>query len=156
MKKLLLLLVIIPTFAIGQTKERLSRAYIGALLHDFDAPGISLVNNFGINRYLGIGAGIDLTKHDGEMLVPVYGDVRVKYPVNNLAPFVVLQGGYPLYNKSDKAGYTDVTGFPVKTKTMGRYFVGGGAGLSYKKGEGWCIPLVYPQSLLLQLYQNDY
>lgn len=135
MKKLLLLIVLLPVLAIAQTKERHSRAYIGLMLHDFSEPGISLVNSFGINQYLGIGAGVDVTRVDGEMLVPVYGDVRVKYPVNNLAPFVVLQGGYPLYNKSDDAGFTDVTGRPIKTKTKGQYFVGGGIGLSYKKGK---------------------
>lgn len=135
MKKLILLLLVVPILAIGQTKERLSRAYIAVMLHDLEATGISLVNNFGINRYLGVGAGVDVTKYDGEMLVPVYADVRVKYPVNGFAPFVALQGGYPLYNKSDNAGFTDVTGRPVKTKTMGKYFFGGGVGLSYKAGK---------------------
>jgi hypothetical protein len=131
MKRLLLLVLMFPSLAIAQTKERHSRAYIGAILHDFDQPGISLVNSFGINQYLGIGAGADLTRFKGETMVPLYGDIRIKYPVNAFAPFAFGQFGYQLYNGKTRLGQ-DVTAVPMDSKMKGKYFYGGGLGVSYK------------------------
>lgn len=134
MKKLLLSLVMLPLLATAQYKERHSRAYIGLMLHDFNEPGISLVNSFGINQYLGIGAGADLTRFEGETMVPVYADLRVKYPVNAFAPFAFGQFGYQLYNGKTNFG-EDISPALPESKMRGKYFYGGGIGVSYKAGK---------------------
>lgn len=149
MKKLLFLLLIIPATLKAQN-ERLSRAYIAAIFHDFDNPGISLINSFGINQYLGIGAGADLTKYKGEVLVPIYADVRLKYPINSFAPFVFGQAGYPLFNGTTNLA-EGTPGIDLKSKMKGRYFFGSGVGLSYKT-EKVGIFLSYTQ----RAYSFDY
>ena len=130
MKKLLLLSILcLPLFVNAQ--ERLSRAYVGLQLHDSEIGG-SLMNSFGINQYLGVGAGVDVTSYNSSLLVPVYADVRIKYPINNIAPFIFGQGGKPLYKKDDAVTFTDMTGGAIKAKETGSYFFGGGAGISFK------------------------
>lgn len=129
MKKMLLLLLIIPILSIAQTKERLSRAYLGVMLHNFDYPGISLVNSFGINRYLGVGAGVDFTKFKDEVMAPVYIDTRINVPINRITPFATIQLGYQLYNGSVPWG--GATGLQTKAKMRGKYFYGAGAGLGF-------------------------
>ncbi len=112
-------------------QERLSRAYVGVALHDSEIGG-SLVNSFGINQYLGVGVGVDFTSYASQLLVPLYADVRVKYPINNLSPFVFGQGGKPLYKKEDAITFTDMGAAAIQAKETGSVFFGGGAGISYK------------------------
>lgn len=129
MKKLILLIAIsIPSLLNAQ---RLSRAYVGLMLHDNEIGG-SITNSFGINQYLGIGAGVDITSYNSELMVPFYLDVRVKYPVNNIAPFMFGQFGKQLYTKDIK--YIDVAE-SGKTKVTGKLFYGTGVGVSYKPGK---------------------
>lgn len=129
MKKLILLVVIcLPSILNAQ---RLSRAYVGLMLHDNEIGG-SLMNSFGINQYLGIGAGVDITSYESELMVPFYLDVRVKYPINNLAPFAFGQFGKQLFTKDLK--YVDETGSAKDTKINGKLFYGAGAGISFKPG----------------------
>lgn len=130
MKKLLFLSILCAPLIVD-AQERLSRAYIGAMVHDGELGG-SLTNSFGINEFFGIGAGVDVTSYNSDLLVPVYLDVRLKYPVNNFAPFFFGQGGKPLYKKEDAISFTDMTGAAVKAKETGNIFFGGGAGVSYK------------------------
>lgn len=130
MKKLILFaLFCFPVIVNAQ--ERLSRAYIGLMMHDSELGG-SLMNSFGINQYLGIGAGVDITSYNSDLLVPLYADVRVKYPIKSFSPFVFCQGGKPLYKKDDALTFTDMSGAAVRAKETGSVFFGGGAGISYK------------------------
>jgi hypothetical protein len=126
--KRVLLLALFLLWINGLQAQRLSRAYIGAVLHDNEI-GLSLTNSFGINQYLGLGAGVDVTSYKSQLLVPFYADVRIKYPVNSLAPFIFGQGGKQLYNKD--ISYQDITGAAGKTKIIGKYFFGAGIGISY-------------------------
>src|SRR5687767_12193875 len=137
MKKLLTIIFLLsPLLVPAQEKERHSRAYFGVMLHDMEQHqlGLSLVNSFGINQYLGVGAGVDITSYKDGLMVPVYADVRVKYPVNDFAPYALGQFGFQLYNQDIPLG-TSVTGTPAKTKAKGKYFYGAGLGASYKRGK---------------------
>lgn len=118
----------------AQPKERLSRAYIGAQLHQNEA-GFSLTNSFGVNKYLGIGAGVDLISYDGELLVPAYFDVRGRYAFDKWEPFIFGQVGKNLYKKNDAITYVDITGQGFKYDKNGKLFYGGGVGLAYKIGK---------------------
>lgn len=130
MKKLILLIAIcIPSVLSAQ---RLSRAYVGLMLHDNEIGG-SITNSFGVNQYLGIGAGVDITSYNSELMVPFYLDARVKYSINNLAPFAFGQFGKQLFTKDMR--YVDETGSAGKTKVTGKLFYGAGAGVSYKPGK---------------------
>lgn len=137
MKKLVLLaLILFPSLVSAQEKERHSRAYLGIMLHDMERHqlGLSLVNSFGVNQYLGIGAGVDITSYKDGLMVPVYADVRVKYPVNDFAPYALGQFGFQLYNNDVPLGL-NMTGVPANTKAKGKYFYGVGIGASYKRGK---------------------
>lgn len=141
MQKLItIILILSPLLVSAQEKERHSRAYFGVMLHNMDQPGISLVNSFGFNQFIGLGAGVDLTSYKGAIMVPIYADLRIKYPVKDFAPFVFGQFGKPLYNNKEDDGidWTDVTGAPTgdfDQKVKGKYFYGGGIGLAYKKSK---------------------
>src|SRR3954465_6382475 len=113
MKRIILLpFVLIPLLIIAQEKERYSRAYIGLMLHDNDQPCITLVNSFGINQYIGLGAGVDITSYKKGLMVPAYADLRIKFPVKDFAPYLIGQFGKPLYNRTEGTGvyFTDVNG----------------------------------------------
>lgn len=143
MKKLLAIVFLLsPLLVPAQEKERHSRAYFGVMLHDMEQHqlGLSLVNSFGINQYLGVGAGVDLTGYKNTLMVPVYLDIRIKYPIKEFAPFVFGQFGKPLYSNKEDDGinWTDVTGSPISEdhqKVQGKYFYGGGIGFAYKKSK---------------------
>ena len=134
MKKLILIIILFPLITIAQEKERYSRAYLGLMLHDMEQPGISLVNSFGVNQYIGIGAGVDITSYKDGLMVPVYADLRVKYPIHDFAPYAFGQLGFQLYNNDVPLGI-NMTGVPATTKAKGKYFYGGGIGASYKLGK---------------------
>lgn len=115
-----------------QEKQRLSRAYIGGQLHQ-DQPGFSLTNSFGINRYIGVGAGIDITSYSKKLLVPVYLDFRGRYNIERWEPFILTQFGKQLYNDAGRDVRPDLTGAAVITdfNKRGNYFYGIGAGAGY-------------------------
>jgi len=129
MKKLIIILFLAIPFSI--CAQKLSNAYIGAMLHDLDQPGISLVNSFGVSPYLGLGAGVDITSYKSGLMVPIYFDVRGKIPVNNWTPFINGQFGKPLYNHEVDLEANSPTG-DFKAKAKGQYFYGAGGGVSYK------------------------
>lgn len=136
--------LLIPLLSKGQDKVRYSRAYLGGMLHNMDHPGVSLVNSFGFNQYVGLGAGVDLTSYNQTILVPVYADLRFKYPIKNFSPFIFGQFGKPLYNRTNGTGLymTDITGGnrrEVMLKRSGNIFAGGGLGVSYKTNGVGCF-----------------
>lgn len=122
-----------PFNASAQHEGRISRAYIAGMLHDSQI-GLSLTNSFGISKYFGIGAGVDLTSYDSKTLVPLYLDVRGRYKINQWEPFVYTQFGKNLYKKSNAFTYVDITGQGFKYDKNGKLFYGAGAGISYKIG----------------------
>lgn len=139
MKKLILFtLLCLPMIVNAQ---RLSRAYLGAQLHDFKSPGGSFVYSFAINQYVGIGPGLDAGSYKTETvrgdevssgIMSFYGDVRGRYDVGNFAPFAYGQGGYFVYNQ--KGQFLDQTATYMDIERKGKFFYGGGVGVSYKKG----------------------
>jgi hypothetical protein len=135
--KRLLIIILFPLCSSAQTKQTLGQAYIGLMLHDFSQPGISTVASIGVSKYVGIGAGADVTSYKKSIIAPVYADLRLKYPVNSLVPFAIGQIGTSIYNRTDGTGIymTDVTGGnrrEIMLKKSGSMFFGGGLGLSYK------------------------
>lgn len=132
MKKLIIILFLGTPFSI--CAQKLSNAYIGAMLHDLDQPGLSLVNSFGVSPYLGLGAGVDITSYKSGLMVPIYFDMRGKIPVNNWTPFINGQFGKPLYNHEMGLGSFTPTG-ELKIKTKGQYFYGAGIGVFYKRSK---------------------
>lgn len=139
MKKLLLFILMCAPGVVSA--QRMSRAYLGAQLHDFKTPGGSFVYSFAVNKYLGIGPGLDAGSYEAKTatakevttgVISFYGDIRGKIEVGNLMPFVYAQGGYFKYQQDGQfvnqtATYTDIT-------SKGRYFYGGGIGVAFKKG----------------------
>ncbi len=144
MKKIILLTCILfPLFISAQEKEKHSRAYVGLMLHDTDQPGISLVNSFGINQYIGLGAGVDITSYKKGLMVPAYADLRIKCPIKAFAPYLIGQFGKPLYSRTEGTGVftTDINGGnrkEIMVKRTGNILYGGGIGISYKPGKIGC------------------
>lgn len=149
MKKLLLLLILSPFLANGQGLKN-SRAYLGAVLQD-GKPGGSLILSYGINNYLGIGAGVDLLSYkpegqkEGKFFAPFYVDLRIKYPVNNIEPFVLGQFGKPAYENELKGGYWDMTLGARDLKLTGKHFFGVGGGIMVRQPQhlGVFVSAVY-------------
>lgn len=140
MKKVLLFTLLL-LWINGLQAQRLkhSRAYLGAILQD-SRPGASIILSYGINQYIGIGAGIDLTSYvnkgyssankEAKFFAPFYADLRFKYPLPFLEPFVFGQFGKPAYTEQI-ADFTDVTGASTyKLQQSGKLFYGAGLGLS--------------------------
>lgn len=132
MKKLLLLIVLCTPVITNAQKMKYSRAYLGALLHDGKIGG-SLILSYGIGKYIGIGAGVDLTSYkasdklDSKFFAPFYGDLRVKYPARGIEPFVIGQFGKPSFTQTIvKSSPTS----PRQLDVTGDYFYGVGFGVS--------------------------
>ncbi len=138
MKRIILFtLLCLPVFVSAQGLKY-SRAYLGAVLQD-SRPGGSLILSYGINQYLGIGAGVDILTYkpdgikDAKFFAPFYADLRLKYPIKILEPFIMGQFGKPSYEQ-DITGLTDFSGSGIKgIKQRGKYFFGVGGGLMLKQ-----------------------
>jgi len=136
MKKLLLLFLLSPIFVTAQ-KLKYSRAFLGAVLQD-GRPGGNLVLSYGINKYLGIGAGVDLLSYkadgqkEGKFFAPFYADLRFKYPINNFEPFILGQFGKPAYENEIK-NYSEGVFTPIDLKFTGKTFYGVGGGIMIKQ-----------------------
>ena len=150
MKKIYLVLFLLaPLFLHAQRRENFSNAYLGAMLHNAQA-GISLVNSFGFVRYAGIGAGVDLTSYCNSVMVPVYVDVRLKYPVGRFIPYAVGQFGKPLYEKNNALTYREESGSVIPIKMNGRRFFGTGAGFQYRAEKIWLFASYIRRQYLMQ------
>jgi hypothetical protein len=149
MKKLLLLIIICIPGLVNAQILKYSRAYVGGILQD-GRPGGNLVLSYGINKYLGIGAGVDLLSYkpegqkQGKFFAPFYADLRIKYPVNNIEPFVIGQFGKPAYENELK-GYRDMTLEAIDLKLTGKHFFGVGGGIMFKQPQhlGVFVSAVY-------------
>lgn len=134
----------------AQRRENFSNAYLGAMLHNSQA-GISLVNSFGITRYTGLGAGVDLTSFCNSVMVPVYFDARLKYPIGRFIPYALGQFGKPLYEKNDALSFRNENGSLNPVKINGRHFFGTGAGFQYRARKVWLFA-----SYIRRQYQLQY
>ncbi|RPE08957.1 hypothetical protein EGT74_18245 [Chitinophaga lutea] len=132
----LILLLLVPLVLQAQRRENFSNAYLGVMMHNSQA-GISLVNSFGFIRYAGIGAGVDLTSFCNNIMVPVYFDVRLKYPVGRFIPYALGQFGKPLYEKNNALTFREETGAINPIKINGRHFFGSGVGFQYRADKVW-------------------
>lgn len=132
MKKLLLIVAIcLPSLLNAQTLKN-SRAYLGAILHDGRFGG-SMILSYGLGKYLGIGAGVDLTSYraasseDAKFFAPFYADLRFKYPRKGIEPFIYGQFGKPSFTQ------TIIKSTPTNPRSLsvtGDYFFGAGIGIS--------------------------
>ncbi|MGX5820652.1 hypothetical protein ACWKWU_20825 [Chitinophaga lutea] len=137
MKKLYILtLIFLPVITNAQRRENFSNAYLGAMIHE-NGVGISLANSFGIGRYAGVGAGVDVTSFCNALMVPAYLDIRAKLPMGRFIPYAVGQFGKPLYQKENAMTYTDESGARWPIKINGRHFFGAGAGFQYRAKRVW-------------------
>lgn len=145
MKKIILILIILQPLFVRSQSLKNSRAYLGAILHD-GRPGASLILSYGVNKYLGVGAGVDITTYlnkgyssnnkESKLFGPFYADVRAKYPLSFVEPFLFGQFGKPAYNEH-VATFTDINGSPsYQLYQNGAYFYGFGLGASVKSGKG--------------------
>lgn len=91
MKYILFALLVFSLPALAQ-KQKHSNAYISLMMHETE-PGVSLVNSWGIGRFIGLGAGIDVTGYNSEIFVPAYFDLRLKHAFGKSIPFLVLPCG---------------------------------------------------------------
>lgn len=133
MKYILFALLVFSLPALAQ-KQKHSNAYISLMMHETE-PGVSLVNSWGIGRFIGLGAGIDVTGYNSEIFVPAYFDLRLKHAFGKSIPFLVGQFGKHLYRKANVMTYTDQNGQPNPVDEIGRYFFSGGAGFHFKIGK---------------------
>jgi hypothetical protein len=132
MKKLIVLLIILSPFFAKSQGLKYSRAYLGAILHDGRFGG-SMILSYGLGKYLGIGAGVDLTSYkasssqDAKFFAPFYGDLRFKYPTKGIEPFIYGQFGKPSFSQ------TIIKPTPTNPRSLGvtgDYFFGAGLGIS--------------------------
>lgn len=132
MKKLILLIAICLPGILNAQKLKYSRAYVGALLHDGKLGG-SLILSYGLGKYIGIGAGVDLTSYrasnklDTKFFAPFYGDLRLKYPAKGIEPFVMSQFGKPSFTQTI---IRSTSTSPRQLDVTGDYFYGIGFGVS--------------------------
>lgn len=130
MKYLFTIMTIFPLIVYCQ-EDKHSNAYLSVMMHDVE-PGLSVVNSWGIGKYLGVGAGVDVTGYNSELFVPFYADVRLKYPINRSIPFLIGQFGKPLYQKKDAISYLTADQQTISVDEVGRYFFSGGAGFHFR------------------------
>lgn len=146
MKKLILLCILCAPIIVNAQGIRHSRAYLGGVLQEGRFGG-SLLLSYGINPYIGIGAGVDLLSYrrssgeDAKFFAPFYADLRVKYPAKGVEPFVCGQFGKPAYDNK-KVFYS---GYGGTIQENGKYFYGIGGGLALKRGgsPGAFVSVVY-------------
>lgn len=150
MKRLLLFTLLCLPFVVNAQGLKYSRAYLGAVLQD-SRPGGSLILSYGINKYIGIGAGVDMLTYkmefnkESKFFAPFYADLRLKYPVKMFEPFIMGQFGKPSYENKEIA-YSDLTGVPVNgISQQGKSFygVGGGVMLRYPHHLGVFVSATY-------------
>lgn len=115
--------------AMSQGKLKYSRVYLGGILQEGRLGG-SLLLSYGINPYLGIGAGIDLTTYrrsnneKEKFFSSSYADTRIKYPMKFVEPFLYGQFGKQAY-KTNLFNFTDITGaLAIQMRERGQYFYG--------------------------------
>jgi hypothetical protein len=131
MKKLFLLSILCLPLFVNAQKLRYSRAYVGAILHEGKLGG-SLILSYGIGKYLGVGAGVDLTSYNidnkkSKFFAPFYGDLRFKYPAKGIEPFIMAQGGKPSFTQTI---ISPTSTSPRGLTVTGDYFFGGGIGVA--------------------------
>jgi hypothetical protein len=134
MKRIILFtLLCLPAIVNAQALKN-SRAYLGAVMQEGRFGG-SMILSYGINQFLGIGAGVDLLSYrrksgeDPSFFAPFYADLRLKYPVKGVEPTVFGQFGKPSY-ESKLGTFMDVTGVPLyELREKGKYFYGVGIGI---------------------------
>ncbi len=131
MKRFLLFALLCLPLATSAQGLKYSHAYLGALLQN-SRPGGSLVLSYGFNKYLGVGAGIDVLSYrrngysDATSFIPYYLDVRVRYPFKWIAPYIVGQFGKQAYNYK----LADLTDVSTTIRERGKLFYGLGLGIS--------------------------
>lgn len=132
MKKLLLLSLLFPSLVLAQSKTNKGTAYVGLMIHE-DQIGGSVLLSYSPIPYIGIGAGVDITSYDEELMVPFYADIQGRYPVGKFVPFVNGQFGKQIYRKKDAVRYNDIGGNPIAgDDQIGQYFYGVGGGTSFR------------------------
>lgn len=137
MKKLLITILLYAPLLVNAQALKSSRAYLGGVLQEGRFGG-SLILSYGINSYLGIGAGVDLISYrrrsgeEASFFAPFYADLRLKYPVKGIEPFVYGQFGKQAY-ESKIGAFSDITGAPTnELREQGKYFYGVGIGIGSK------------------------
>jgi hypothetical protein len=134
MKKLLLFTLLCLPAVVNAQRLKNSRAYVGAVLQDGRFGG-SLILSYGINPYIGIGAGVDVLSYrresgeDAKFFAPFYADLRLKYPGKGIEPFVYGQFGKHAY-ENKKVFYS---GISQTIQERGKYFYGAGGGVAIKR-----------------------
>lgn len=134
MKKLLLLSILFAPFLVNAQSLKYSRAYIGAAMQEGRFGG-SLLLSYGINQFLGVGAGVDVLSYrrrsgeQSKFFAPFYADLRLKYPAKGIEPFVCGQFGKHAY-ENKKVYYP---GIATTVQENGKYFYGVGGGLGFKR-----------------------
>jgi hypothetical protein len=98
MKKLILFSFLFPSLLFAQKKTNKGIAYLGLMLHE-DQIGGSVLLSYSPIKYIGIGAGVDITSFDEELIVPFFADLQLKYPVNKFTPFINGQFGKQIFRK---------------------------------------------------------
>ncbi|NIG52847.1 porin family protein [Chitinophaga sp. Cy-1792] len=143
MKKLLLLLLIyFPLRLQAQDSEfnpprwkNLSRGYVYGMLHQ-DKFGGGITYDYGFNKYLAAGLGVEFTSFEDHLLIPTFIDLKARYPFGKFEPFINGQFGYNNYRVTYQYHYSDNNGNPATTnyQKTGKLFYGVGAGVSYLFG----------------------
>lgn len=128
---LLILIMLMPVASFAQREP--GRLYAGVMLHDLNDIGLSVLYSFGPAKYVGIGAGVEVTSYLGNTLIPVYADLRFRHQFGIIEPFIGAQAGRPAL--SGRAKMSDGTNFRGTERVMGEFFYGGigGASFQFKK-----------------------
>lgn len=105
-----------------------NRLYVGAMLHDLNDIGGMALYSFGPAKYVGVGAGIEVTGWRGNTMIPIYADLRFRHQFNRVEPFLGVQAGRPVHN--GRAKMEDGTRYRGNDKISGQFFFGGVGGIS--------------------------
>lgn len=112
------------------------KIYLGATLHDNKEIGASVLASFKVFKCISAGIGADATSYMDHFIAPIYADVRGDFKAGKFTPFVYAQAGVAAYQKNHYIEKGTIFGQPYQTTAdiQGRFFYGGGAGVSYDLG----------------------
>lgn len=129
---MLLLLLFLPLFGWAQD-SKLVNGYGYLMLHDSKFGGGIIGNVNLLNQYLGVGPGVEITSYNGNLMVPVFADVKVKHRWGMVEPFLTGQFGRNCYSsqRTDLVIGTDGAQHPITFNQSGKFFYGAGGGVSF-------------------------
>ncbi|MFY0254178.1 hypothetical protein ACDQ55_09515 [Chitinophaga sp. 30R24] len=141
--KLLVLAMCFPIYLFAQTADNdnddnnnninnydrsLLHGYGYLMLHDGHFGG-GVTGNYFLFKYLGLGPGVEITSFNHRTLVPAFLDLKLRYPLPRITPYIEGQFGYNAYSSHK---ILNAGGQQIEYNEKGKQFYGVGGGITYQ------------------------